>query len=58
MEVQSIFQTIAIFFALVTLGYFVGNYLDAVPSSVKVFLLFLVAVILFMTGDYLRRRDK
>ena len=57
MEIQNIFYGIAIFFRLVTTGYFVGTYLENVPSQIKVVLSFLFAIILFVVGDYLRRID-
>lgn len=58
MEIQNIFYGIGIFFLFITIGYFVGTYLEDVPSEIKAVLSFLLAVILFVTGDYLRRLDK
>jgi len=55
MEIQNIFYAIAIFFGLVTIGYFVGTYLENVPSQIKAVLSFLLSIILFVIGDYLRR---
>ncbi len=55
MEIQNIFYGIAIFFGLVTVGYFVGTYLEDVPSEIKAVLSFLLAIILFVVGDYMRR---
>ncbi len=57
MKIQNIFYSIAIFFLFITVGYFVGNYLNQVSYEVKVILLFLLAVIFFILGDYLRRID-
>ncbi len=58
MEIQNIFNAIGIFFLFVTVGYFVGTYLENVPAQVKVILSFILAAILFLIGDYLRRMDK
>jgi membrane protein DedA with SNARE-associated domain len=57
MEIQNIFNAIGIFFLFVTVGYFVGTYLENVPSQIKAVLSFILAVILFLIGDYLRRID-
>lgn len=57
MGIQAIFQVVAIFFLLVTIGYFVGTYLEDVPSQIKAVLSFMLAAILFVIGDYLRRLD-
>ena len=58
MEIENIFYGIGIFFLFVTITYFVITYLEDVPSSVKVGLSFLLSVILFVLGDYLRRLNK
>lgn len=58
MKIENIFYGVAIFFLFITVGYFVGSYLNEVPSSIKAVLLFLLAVILFVHGDYLRRVNK
>jgi uncharacterized membrane protein YbjE (DUF340 family) len=58
MEIQNIFYGIGIFFMFIFIGYFVGTYLDDVPSEIKAVLTFLLAVILFFVGDYVRRLDK
>ena len=58
MDVQNIFYGIGIFFLLVTVGYFVGTYLEDVPSEIKAVLSFMLAVILFVVADYLRGKDK
>lgn len=55
MEIQNIFYGIGIFFLFITIGYFVGTYLENVSSQIKVVLSFLLALILFFVGDYLRR---
>jgi len=57
MEIQNIFYGIGIFFLFLTIGYFIGTYLEDVPSNIKVMLSFLLAVILFVIGDYLRRKN-
>jgi len=57
MEIQSIFYSVAIFFGLVTIGYFIGAYLENVPSSIKAILSFLLSIILFVIGDYLKRSN-
>ena len=57
MEIQNIFYGTGIFLFLVLVGYFVGSYLDEVPSSIKAVLSVLLAVILFLVGDLLRRRN-
>ncbi len=57
MEIENIFYGIGIFFLFVTIGYFVGTYLEEVPVQIKAILTFLLSVILFLLGDYLRRRN-
>ena len=57
-EISSMFYIIGIFFMVITVGYFVGNYLDIFPSSVKVVLAFTFSVALFIVGEILRRREK
>jgi len=57
MELENIFYSIGIFFLLITIGYFVGTYLENVPSSIKAILSFLLAIILFVLGDYLRGKN-
>lgn len=57
MDIQNIFYGTGIFLFLVLIGYFVGSYLDEISSSVKAVLSVLFAVILFLVGDILRRRD-
>ncbi len=58
MELQNIFYAIAIFFLIVTIAFFLMSYLEDVPSSIKAVLSFLLAIILFVFGDYLRRLNK
>lgn len=57
MEIQNIFYGIGIFFMLVTIGYFLGTYLEDVPSHIKAILAFMLAVILFVLGDLMRRKN-
>ena len=57
MELENIFYSIGIFFLLITIGYFVGTYLENVPSTIKAILAFILATILFVIGDYLRERN-
>ena len=58
MDLQNIFYGIGIFFLIVTIGYFVMIYLEDVTEVVKVILSFILAIILFILGDYLRRENK
>ena len=58
MEMQYLFYGVAVFFFMVTVGYFVGNYLDEIPGSIKAVLSFVTAAFLFVLGDYLRRFNK
>lgn len=58
MGVQNIFYGVGIIFLFITIGYFVGSYLNYVSSEIKAVLSFLLAIILFVLGDYLRRLDK
>ncbi len=55
MKIQNIFYSIGIFFLFITIGYFISNYLDQVPTTIKVFLTFLLSIILFLVADYQRR---
>ena len=57
MEVQNIFYAIGIFFFILTIGYFVGTYLEDVPSQIKAILSFILAGIFFVIGDILRRKN-
>jgi len=57
MKIQNIFYSIGIFFLFVTIGYFISNYLENVPTTIKVFLSFLLSIILFLIADYQRRVD-
>jgi hypothetical protein len=58
MEIQNIFYGIGIFFLFLTIIYFLSTYLEDVPTKIKSSLSFLLAIILFVLGDYLRRLDK
>ncbi|MFW5705141.1 MAG: hypothetical protein ACOCXG_04845 [Nanoarchaeota archaeon] len=58
MELQNIFYGIGIFFLIVTIAYFVFTYLEDIPSQTKAILSFILAVILFIVADYLRRLNK
>jgi len=58
MDIQNIFYGVGIVFLFITIGYFVGTYLEDVHVMIKAFLSFLLAIILFVIGDYLRRLDK
>ena len=51
------FYSIAIFFILVFIAYFVIEYMDELASSVKIFLSFLLAIFLFYAGEYFRGRN-
>jgi hypothetical protein len=55
MEIQNIFYGIGIFFLFVTIGFVVFTYLEDVTGEIKAVLSFLLAVILFVLADYLRR---
>ena len=57
MEIQNIFYGTGVFLFLVLIGYFLGTYLEDISDKVKAFLSVLFAVILFIIGDILRRRD-
>jgi len=58
MEIQNIFYAIGIFFLFVTVVYFLMTYLEDVPANIKVALSFILSVILFVLGDYMRGADK
>ena len=58
MDIQNIFYGVGIVFLFITIGYFVSTYLEDVHVIIKAFLSFLLAIILFVIGDYLRRLDK
>lgn len=57
MEIQNIFYGVGLIFLFITVGYFVGTYLEEVPSSIKAILAFILSVLLFIVGDYLMRRN-
>lgn len=58
MNIQNIFYAIGILFIFLTISYFVGTYLEDVPSQTKALLSFLLAITLFIAGDYIRRLEK
>lgn len=58
MNIQSIFYGVAIFFLFITIGYFVSEYLNYITTRIKSILLFVLAIFLFVVGDYLRRIEK
>lgn len=51
------FYSIAIFFIIIFVAYFVIEYMDELAGSVKIVLSFLLALFLFYLGEYLRRRN-
>lgn len=55
MALKNVFYGIGIVFLFLTIGYFVGTYLNNLASEIKAILAFLAAIILFVVGDYLRR---
>lgn len=58
MNIEQIFTGVAIVFLIITIGYFVGTYLDFIPTSIKVVLSFLASIALFVLADMLRRKDR
>ncbi len=57
MGINEIFYSVAIFFFLVLIGYFVSEYMADLASQVKVVLSFLLAVILLFVGDFMRGKN-
>lgn len=57
MKAQNIFYAISIFFFIILIGYFVGTYLEDVPSQIKAILSFLLAGIFFISAEILRRKN-
>lgn len=57
MNIEQIFSGVGIVFLLITIGYFVGTYLDIIPTAIKVVLGFLSSAALFITADIMRRSD-
>lgn len=57
MNIEQIFTGVAIVFLIITIGYFVGTYLDFIPTAIKVVLSFFASIALFLTADILRRKD-
>lgn len=57
-NLQNIFYGVGVALLFVTIGYFLGSYLEYIPSSIKAGLIFLVSIILFVAGDIMRRLDK
>ncbi len=57
MGLNEMFYSIAIFFIIIFVAYFVIEYMDELAGSVKIVLSFLLALFLFYLGEYLRRRN-
>ncbi|MFP4401754.1 MAG: hypothetical protein ACLFPL_00840 [Candidatus Nanoarchaeia archaeon] len=57
MNIEQIFSAIGIVFLLITIGYFVGTYLDIIPTAIKVMLGFLSSAALFVGADIMRRSN-
>lgn len=58
MNIEQIFTGVGIVFLLITIGYFVGTYLDIIPTSIKVTLSFMASAILFIVADIMRRSNR
>lgn len=58
MNIEQIFTGVGIVFLIITIGYFVGTYLDIIPTSIKVALSFIASAILFIVADIMRRSDR
>ena len=58
MNVEQIFTGIGIVFLIITIGYFVGSYLNVVSSIVKVGLSFCASIALFVLADILRGSNR
>lgn len=58
MNIEQIFTGVAIVFLIITIGYFVGTYLDFIPTTIKVLLSFLASIALFVLADMMRRNNK
>ena len=52
-----IFYSIGILFLFITIGYFIGDYLEYLPTNSKTFLIFFLVLIFFLLSDYLSRRN-
>lgn len=57
-SLENIFYGVGVGLLFITVGYFLGSYLEYIPASLKAILIFLVSIILFVSGDILRRLDK
>jgi hypothetical protein len=57
MGLNEMFYSIAIFFILILIAYFILEYMSELTSFVKIFLSFFLAIILFYLGEYLRKRN-
>ncbi|MCH8519589.1 MAG: hypothetical protein LAT82_02440 [Nanoarchaeota archaeon] len=58
MNIEQIFTGVGIVFLIITIGYFVGTYLDIIPTSIKVALSFIASAILFIVADIMRRSNR
>ena len=57
MNIEQIFTGVAIIFLIITIAYFVGTYLDFIPTTIKVILSFLASITLFVLADMFRRKE-
>ena len=58
MNIEQIFSGVAIVFLIITIAYFVGTYLDFIPTTIKVVLSFLASIALFVLADMFRRNNR
>ena len=57
MDLEQLFYTLGALFALAAIVYFAWEYLEVLPRITKSFLLFGLAVLLFLAADVLRQRE-
>jgi hypothetical protein len=58
MELEQIFYTVAALFTLAAIVYFAWEYVEILPRITKSFLLFALAVLLFLVANMLREVNK
>jgi hypothetical protein len=58
MDLEQIFYTVAALFTLAAIIYFAWEYLDVLPRITKAFLLFVLALFIFISASALREVDR
>jgi hypothetical protein len=58
MDLEQIFYTVAALFTLAAIIYFAWEYLDILPRITKAFLLFVLAIFIFLIASAMKEVDR